>query len=267
MAHNYDIKDLINVYSAINLKKNDVIYITGNLSSLGKFSGDKILESYYKAFRTVLGGTKGTIVFPTHSFSLLRTKKAFIPKKTISETGALTEFLRKKKGSVRQLHPYSSTTAIGKYAKYICGNNSSHVYGPDSPFDRLIKLNAKFVGFGLEPGITATQVHHAEFMMNVPYRYTKEFTHKIKINNGYIKKKFYLFVLYTNLINLKRDRNKKFFKYFLKKNKILLKKLGKSYIYSYSISEFYNSNRECLKKDIYSWLKKEPKVKDKLWIK
>ena len=97
MIHNYDTKHLIDVYSAINLKKNDVIYITGNLASLGKFNGDKILESHYRALRKVLGEDKGTIVFPTHSFGLLRTKKAFIPKKTISETGSLTEFLRKKK--------------------------------------------------------------------------------------------------------------------------------------------------------------------------
>ena len=218
------------------------------------------MDNHYRTLRSVLGGDKGTIVFPTHSFSLLKDRKTFIPKKTISETGALTEYLRKKKGSVRQLHPYSSTSAIGKYANYICSNNGSHVYGPDSPFDRLIKLNAKFVGFGLDPGITCTQVHHAEFMMNVPYRYTKEFINKIKTNKGYMKKKFYLFVLYKNLINLTRDRNKKFFKYFLKKNKILLKKLGKSYIYSYSLSEFYNSNIECLKRDIYCWLKKEPKA-------
>ena len=39
MIHNYDTKHLIDVYSAINLKKNDVIYITGNLASLGKFNG------------------------------------------------------------------------------------------------------------------------------------------------------------------------------------------------------------------------------------
>ena len=104
-------------------------------------------------------------------------------------------------------------------------------------------------------------------MMNVPYRYTKEFFHKIKVKNEYIKKNFYLFVLYKNLVKLKRQRNKIFFKYFLKKNKILSKKFGKSFIYSYSMSDFYNSNIECLKKNIYCWLKKEPKTLDKPWLK
>ena len=265
--YDYDVDDLNRVYSSLNLKKQDVIYITGNLASLGKFQGDKILDSHYAAIRKAVGGVSGTIAFPTHSFNLVKSKKPFIPNKTVSETGALTECLRKKKGSVRQLHPYSSTTAIGKHANYICSNNSPHVYGPDSPFDRLIKLNAKFIGFGINHGITASQVHHAEFMMNVPYRYTKEFFHTIKTKKGFAKKFFYMHVIYKNLTNWERDRNKVFFKKFLKKNKIVFKKIGKSYIYIYSLTKFYNTSIECLKKDIYCWLPKKPKARDKRWVK
>ena len=77
MKDNYDINDLINAYSAINLKKNDVIYITGSLTSLGKFNGGKILDNHYRTLRSVLGGDKGTIVFPTHSFSLLKNRIIF----------------------------------------------------------------------------------------------------------------------------------------------------------------------------------------------
>ena len=109
----------------------------------------------------------------------------------------------------------------------------------------------------MSPGMTATQVHHAEFMMNVPYRYSKAFNQKVMINGRLKTKKFFLFVLKENLINLRRDRNKKIFKFFLKNNKIRKKKLGKSFIYSYSFSNFYKTTIKLMKKDINCWLSRE----------
>ena len=262
MKKDYDLNDLHNAYKSLQIKKNDIIYITGNLLALGRCKNKNILNDHFKVLKKIIG-KKGTIVFPTHSFELVSSKRVFDIKNTYSETGSFTEFLRKKKGSIRQNHPYSSTTALGKYAKFICSNNTQHVYGPNSPFQRLIDLNAKFIGFGMSPGLTATQVHHAEFMMNVPYRFIKTFKQKFKIDKKITIKEFYLFVLDKNLINLSRDRNKKIFKYFIKKNKIIKKKLGKSYIYSYSFSKFYKSTIELMKKDIYCWLTNEAREKFK----
>ena len=260
MKKDYDINDLYNAYKSLKIKKNDIIYITGNLLSLGRYENRNILNDNFNVLKNIIG-KKGTIAFPTHSFELVSSKRVFDIKNTYSETGSFTEFLRKKKNSVRQNHPYSSTTAIGKYAKFICTNNTQHVYGPNSPFQRLIDLNAKFIGFGMSPGLTATQVHHAEFMMDVPYRFIKTFKQRSKINKKIVTKEFYLFVLHKNLIALRRDRNKKIFRYFVKKNKILRKKLGKSYIYSYSFSKFYKSTIELMKKDICCWLTSEARTK------
>ena len=109
--------------------------------------------------------------------------------------------------------------------------------------------------------LNCSGVHQAEINMNVPYRYTKEFEHKIKINNKVYKKKFYLFVLYKEYLKPKyRDRNKKFFKHFLKNKKVEKAKLGKNYVYCYDLKDFYNSNIELLKKDIFSWMKVRPKT-------
>ena len=142
MSKYYDYDTLFNTYKAIGLKKNDTIYITGNLSFLGFFKPiNKILETHYKAIKKIIGAN-GTIAFPTFSYSLINSKKIFYIKDTPSETGALTEYLRKKKGSIRQLHPYSSVTSLGKKAKFICNNNSKHAYGYDSPFQKLYELEA-----------------------------------------------------------------------------------------------------------------------------
>ena len=47
----------------------------------------------------------------------------------------------------------------------------------------MLKINTKYVSIGLPPRLTCSYIHHAEMMMGVPYRYTKEFKSKIKIRN------------------------------------------------------------------------------------
>ncbi len=260
MKSNYNISDLIHCFNKLKIKRGDVIYITGNLYYLGLYENQKkILPDFAKTLRKFVG-INGTIAFPTHTWSLVNTNKVFSIKNTPSEMGVLTEYLRKQKGVYRQFHPFSSTSAIGRYAKYITSSTSRHVYGPNSPFDKLIKLNAKFISIGLEPNLTCSQVHQAEIMSNVPYRFTKEFNVFIKRQKKTKLEKFYLFVVYSSLINLKRDENKKIFAGF-KKN-IISSSLGKSKIYIYSLEKFYQHTMNLMDKDIYIWLPKIPKKKD-----
>ena len=195
---------------------------------------------------------------PTHSFNLVKNKEIFDKKTTLSDTGAFSNYILKLDGTIRQDHPYSSSAAIGKKAKYICNNNTQNVYGIDSPFERIINLDAKFISLGIDINKNCSQVHHAEYMMNVPYRYNKEFLHRVRSNNKIKWKKYYLFVLYKKLLDFKRDENLKIVKNFLRNNKLQKLKLGKNYIYCYSLRDFYNSNLELLKKNIYSWMKKNP---------
>ena len=258
----YDFKKLKESYRSIGLKKNDTIYLTGNLFLLGYFKPmKKILHCHFKAISDIIG-KGGTISFPTFSYSLVRTKKIFSLKDTPSETGVLTEYLRKKRGSIRQVHPYSSVTSLGKNAKFICKNNSNHAYGYDSPFHRLYELNAKYVSLGIKPNLVCSLSHHIETILNVPYRFTKEFSHLVRLKNGKKKKqKFYLYVLYNYLRKIPRNKNKKIFKNFQKKNKIYKVKCGTGFIYCYSIKKFQDTTVSLLKKDIYAWMSDEPKKK------
>ena len=261
--YHYTKDDIIDSFNQLNIKKNDTLYITGNLANFGNIQ-IKHLKDLTGIFFDIIKkkiGPGGTIVVPTHSFYLVKTKATFDPLKTFSETGSFSNYILGLKNSIRQKHPYSSSTAIGLKSNFICKNNTQHVYGPDSPFKKMINLNTKFISLGMPVNKNCSQVHQAEYDMNVPYRYTKEFDHRIKINNKVYKKKFYLFVLYKGYLNLKhRDNNKKFLKNFQKKNKIKEARLGKNYIYCYSLKDFYNSNIELLKKDIFSWMKIRPKI-------
>jgi len=173
--------------------KGDTVYITGDLSCFGRYKNLKnILSDFSKSLKKVLGKS-GTIVFPTHSWSVLKRNKIFSLEQTKSESGVLSEYLRKDKKSFRQPHPFSSISAIGKMGKFITCSSSKHVYGPDTPFEKLILLNAKFISLGLEPNFTCSQVHHIEFINHVPYRFTKEFLVKT------LEKKK---IILKNIINL-----------------------------------------------------------------
>jgi aminoglycoside 3-N-acetyltransferase len=206
----------------LGIKKNDVVYISGNLTNFGKTdikNLNNLPKIFFKTIKKKIG-SKGTIVVPSHSFYLVKTKKTFDPKKTFSESGSFSNYIINLKNTVRQHHPYSSSSAIGKKAKFICSNNTFNAYGSHSPFERMIKLNTKFISLGMNINLNCSQVHQAEYDMHVPYRYSKEFSHRIKMNKKIVKKKFYLFVLYKEYTKLKRDNNKKIIKNFLKYEKV-----------------------------------------------
>ena len=132
--------NIIKCLLRLNIKKRDTIFLSGNIGMFGFQVNKYLLDQFYDAILNVIG-KEGTLVFPTHTFSLVKSKKTFNLKKTKCETGILSEFLRKKKNTVRQLHPFSSCAAIGKHAEYLCSNNTEHVYGAGSPWSRMIKLN------------------------------------------------------------------------------------------------------------------------------
>ena len=99
MKIDYSLNDLIECWKVLKIKKGDTIYITGNLFFLGLYNHQKdILSDFFETLSDKIGPS-GTIAFPTHSWSLVNSKKVFSIKKTPSETGVLTEYLRKKKRS------------------------------------------------------------------------------------------------------------------------------------------------------------------------
>lgn len=261
MNISYNKQDLVSSWKKLKIQKGDTVYLAGNLLNLGSyFNMSNILEDYYTTLLKAVG-KNGTLVFPTHSWKI-KEKKFFHPENTPSECGALSEYLRLKKNSFRHCHPLSSVSAIGKMAKFVTKFETKHAYGPGSPFEKLIELNAKFISIGLKPNLTCSLVHHAENLSSVPYRFTKEFAIDIKRKKN--KKNCYLYVLYKNIKLNMRDKNKKIFNFFLKKNKITQVVLGHGKIYCYSMKKFHLSTMELMKRDIYCWLKTQPKKKH--WI-
>lgn len=263
MSFDYTKNELYQALSKTIDKDNEVIFITGDLSYLGKgdFANKQdTLETYYSYFREI-GGNQATIIVPTFSQYLTNTDIPFEIKKTPTDMGVFPNYILQKKESVRSMHPFTSFTSIGKNAEFICNGNTRFPYGIDSPYERIFSFeNPLAISIGLEPRSTCSIVHQAEFNMHVPYRYIKEFDHPIKLEDEIRYERFYMQVIYHGL-NEKRDKNKKFFENFESSNSVNKQNLGKSIIYSYNLKEFYYSVIEFMKKDIYSWLAEEPTEK------
>ena len=259
MVCDYDKKSLVYAYEAAGLSRGRVVYLTGNLGALGRYEkmrkGD-LLRDHLDTIMELIG-PEGTLVVPTHAWSLCNTELAFDVLRTPSETGVFTEFVRCLDGSVRQFHPFSSSTAYGADSERICTKNSRHVYGPNSPFDRMIAAEALHVSVGMPINKTVSAVHHAELLMGVPYRYTKEFIQPCVLDGKLVWEEFYLYVLRRE-VDIKRDENQKILDAFRADNRLHFGELGRSSVQSLDLKNFVDSTLNLLSKNIYAWLERPP---------
>lgn len=255
----YDYKDIVSAYKSVGVGKGRVVYVTGNFGSLGFYQyADKqaILQDHFNVLRELVGDS-GTLIVPTHSFSLCNTDTVFDPHATPSETGPFTEFVRQQHGSVRQFHPFSSSTAIGAEAEAICTQNSRHAYGPESPFHRMVDRDALYVSVGMPMNKTISLVHHIEMVMGVPYRYAKEFVHPCLVDGAVRELEFYFYVTRREC-DIVRDRNLFIMDEFKKRYKLHRSPVGRSHVEALSCLDFYRSTTRLFAKNIYCWLREPP---------
>ena len=263
MNSNYNKTELYDALEKIITIKPEVIFITGNLAYFGK--GDfktkkETLDTYIRYIKKIAGDDV-TIVTSSFTHQLINTDIPFELKKTKSMHGVIPNYFFDIEESIQSFHPFTSFVAIGPKAKFICTDNTRHPYGIDSPYDRMLSLNNPLtISIGMPVNLTCSIIHHTETLMNVPYRYIKEFNHPIIENSKITYENYYLPVTYMNM-DLKRNLNINFVNNFLKDNIINKASLGKGIIYSYNMKDFFKSTVRDMKNNIYSWLDEEPEVK------
>ena len=96
--------------------------------------------------------------------------------------GVFSEYVRKKIGSKRSMHPIWSVSAFGKLSNYFTANISKHSFGHDSIWTRLINKNALSLHIDIDPRKSLSIIHYGEFMVGVPHRFTKEFNQFVRFN-------------------------------------------------------------------------------------
>jgi len=154
----------------LGIKQGDVVLVHSSFKSLGEVSGGA--EAVISGFLDAVG-KDGTLVFPT--FTQKNYLKAYetwhIDKE--SDTGYLTNYFRKREGSIRSDQATHSVAAGGRLAEYLTkthghthkrfGNAGDTPFSADSPWEKMYELDAKIVLLGVSP-LYITFRHYAEYL-------------------------------------------------------------------------------------------------------
>ncbi|MFH1979289.1 MAG: AAC(3) family N-acetyltransferase [Patescibacteria group bacterium] len=178
------ISELKELCQKAGIKKGNAICVFSDVANLGipretregiKDNGiNFLLDSYINTFKDLIG-EDGLLVMPAFTYSACE-GKVFDVDETKSTVGALTERFRKQKGVKRSLHPIFSFSAWGKGAKDLMDLKDFDSFGQNSVFEKLYKMNATYVLFGVNMHRSATFVLYSEQKNEVYYRYFKDFT-------------------------------------------------------------------------------------------
>lgn len=135
-----------------------------------KISPEDILQSFLQSV-----GSNGTLILPLFNFDFPKTRH-FDFRNTPSQMGVLTEAGRLYPGAIRTGHPIYSFAVIGSNSRLFESVDNHSGYGEDSPFALLRSMDGKIGSIDLDDQNSMTFYHHIEEMLNVPYRYFKDFS-------------------------------------------------------------------------------------------
>ena len=177
--------DIERAVKELGIGQGDIVLIHSSFKSMGYVEGGA--EAVVSGFLDVIG-SEGTLVFPTlcqkdfeHSYETWHLDKE-------SDVGYLTNYFRKRKGSIRSDQATHSVAACGKYASYLTETHGhTHkrigVYGEtpfsaDSPWEKMYQMDAKVALLGVDARYTTFR-HYAEYV------YVEECLNSIKDHPDY----------------------------------------------------------------------------------
>jgi aminoglycoside 3-N-acetyltransferase len=169
----------------LGIKKGDILFVHSSYKNLGKVEGGPL--SIIKALLEILTD-EGTLIMPTFNFNFCEDYNAkgegiFDIEKTPSKMGIITELFRRMRGVKRSHIPIYSIAVKGKYENEFVNISDKKVFGTDSVFGKLHKMNGKILFIAVSYQDSWTFAHYIENLFGVDYRYPKTFKGKI-IYNG-----------------------------------------------------------------------------------
>jgi len=181
--------DITKAVKELGIQEGDIVLVHSSFKSLGEVDGGA--ETVISGFGDAIG-KDGTLVLPT--FVQKDFAKAYgtwhLDKK--SDVGYLTNYFRKREGSLRSDQATHSVAAYGKYAQELTkthghthkrfGNFGDTPFSADSPWEKMYQMNAKIVLLGVD-ALSITFRHYAEYV------YMEECLNSIKEHPDYDKMK------------------------------------------------------------------------------
>lgn len=174
----------------VGIKEGDGLMVHSALQFLGR--PEDGVGMYLDALLNVLG-PKGTLAVPTFSF-LFAHGMDLDPNTTPSEgsMGVFSEYVRRHPYSWRTIHPMA-LALIGAQAEELADIVTPSAFEDGSAFDGMLQMGFKLLFMGADVQ-AASMVHYCEQRAEVPYRYWKPFTGKVRVMGEWESRTFKMYV-------------------------------------------------------------------------
>lgn len=164
--------DIARGLNALGIRRGEVVYVHSSLSAFGRVEGgaDAVIDALLAAV-----GSEGTVVMPVFTWERNHAQSVvvFDVANDPSEVGRITEVFRRRSGVLRNEHVCHSTAALGPAAGEVMGG-SVHPFAFDASLYQCYELDSWYVLLGCGFS-SATALHTAEEIVQVPYRYYRDF--------------------------------------------------------------------------------------------
>jgi len=190
MTNFKDNKSISDILMKLGVGQGDTLYLTIDMSKIPlpeikvelssksyKDRQDKWCQHVYEQILSIIGDG-GTLIVHSFFYDYIH-GKLFDVDNTDSQVGPFTNYVRRLPQAMRSLHPVFSLTGVGKNAQNILSNCGKAGFGVLSPFNRLSKFDAIFVGLGTTIGESMTYLHHLEQLYGVSHRFNQCFRHSV----------------------------------------------------------------------------------------
>ena len=193
-------KDIFKSFRKAGIFPSDTVMIHGDSGVAAQFkipSNINKIEYMISSIKSYFSN-KGTVIVPTFSYSFTK-KESYNKFSTPSDIGDFSNYFWKSEKVKRSNNPIFSVASIGKYSDEFANSRIDDCFGKDTAFDLLYKLNGKIICLGCEFN-RITFVHYVEQKYNVHYRYFKNFSGYIYLNNKpiYLDTSYYVRNLQIN---------------------------------------------------------------------
>jgi len=131
--------------SLMGIKNGDTLLVHSAYTAIGNVEGgaDTVIDAFLSTI-----GSEGTLVMST----LTGWSAPFDRDTSPSAVGWLSECFRRRKGTLRSMHPVHSVAAYGRHAKYITEGHESCPTGcgEGTPYDKIERLGGKAILLGVD---------------------------------------------------------------------------------------------------------------------
>ena len=177
------LEDLKEGLRLIGLQEGDAVVVHSSISSFGCIKNP--LQTILEAFQNILG-KKGCLIVPIFNFAFGK-GEAYDLRTTKSSVGIFSEYVRTHQESrVLFNTPFHSYSAIGNVPAELLSLKADGSFSENSIFKVFYDLNLKTCLFGTDFA-HATLFHYVEEKSNVPYRFHKTISGKVKGLDGVVR--------------------------------------------------------------------------------